>query len=538
MRNSTNYSLLLPDKTDTYNVDEINNNMEIIDAQMKSNQTKADATAQGLNTHTGNKSNPHGVTKEQLGLGNVPNVSTNNQTPTYTVPSTLSALVSGEVLSTAFGKLAKAVSDFISHLGNKNNPHAVTKAQIGLGSVENTSDAAKPISTATQSALDLKVDKVTGKDLSTNDYTTAEKTKLSGIAAGAQVNTITGVKGNAETAYRTGQVNITPANIGLGNVNNTADSAKNVLSATKLSTARTISLSGDVTGSVSFDGSGNADISATVADDSHEHSINTITGLASQLSAKQATITGGASSIASSNLTANRALISSSDGKVAVSPVTAQELAYLDGVTSGVQSQIDTVKQKFTNYENSGQLGGAVKVAKTGENLNNYTTPGIYNFASDYTPVNIPAGVNGWLIVMPWSMDNLLTCKQFWLRHGTLEENDFCIYVRTRIDSVWGTWSEVATSKSRFINPLSLTDNLITANSNLNSYKTIGAYRGSGTDFAASLTNCPTLYNFKMTVEYLSSNNYLLQTVIDRTAATYRRVCDMTTGAWTDWKSF
>ena len=44
-------------------------------------------------------------------------------------------------------------------------------------------------------------------------------------------NSVTGIKGNAETTYRTGNVNITPANIGLGNVNNTADSAKNVNSA-------------------------------------------------------------------------------------------------------------------------------------------------------------------------------------------------------------------------------------------------------------------------------------------------------------------
>lgn len=59
-----------------------------------------------------------------------------------------------------------------------------------------------------------KVDKVTGKSLSTNDYTDADKAKLDGIAAGAQVNTITGVKGNAEGSYRTGNVNITPANVG------------------------------------------------------------------------------------------------------------------------------------------------------------------------------------------------------------------------------------------------------------------------------------------------------------------------------------
>ena len=42
----------------------------------------------------------------------------------------------------------------------------------------------------------------------------ADKTKLNGIATGAQVNSITGVKGNAESSYRTGNVNLTPANIG------------------------------------------------------------------------------------------------------------------------------------------------------------------------------------------------------------------------------------------------------------------------------------------------------------------------------------
>ena len=59
-----------------------------------------------------------------------------------------------------------------------------------------------------------KVDKVSGKQLSTNDYTTTEKNKLAGIESGAQKNTVTGIKGNAESSYRTGNVILTPANIG------------------------------------------------------------------------------------------------------------------------------------------------------------------------------------------------------------------------------------------------------------------------------------------------------------------------------------
>lgn len=63
-----------------------------------------------------------------------------------------------------------------------------TKSDVGLGNVDNTSDANKPVSTATRTALNGKVDKVTGKQLSTNDYTTAEKNKLAGISSGAEQN--------------------------------------------------------------------------------------------------------------------------------------------------------------------------------------------------------------------------------------------------------------------------------------------------------------------------------------------------------------
>lgn len=43
-----------------------------------------------------------------------------------------------------------------THINDKNNPHAVTKAQVGLGNVDNTSDADKPVSTATQTELNKK----------------------------------------------------------------------------------------------------------------------------------------------------------------------------------------------------------------------------------------------------------------------------------------------------------------------------------------------------------------------------------------------
>lgn len=64
-----------------------------------------------------------------------------------------------------------------------------------------------------------------------------------------------------------------------------------------------------------------------------------ITGLQQS---KQNNITGGASSITSANLGANKALVSNTSGKVAVSNVTSTELGYLSGVTSNIQEQIDS----------------------------------------------------------------------------------------------------------------------------------------------------------------------------------------------------
>ena len=53
-----------------------------------------------------------------------------------------------------------ALQELGAHKASTENPHGVTKTQVGLGSVDNTSDANKPVSTATQTALNLKANKV------------------------------------------------------------------------------------------------------------------------------------------------------------------------------------------------------------------------------------------------------------------------------------------------------------------------------------------------------------------------------------------
>ena len=256
---------------------------------------KGKDTTDKLNTHLENYNNPHQVTKAQIGLGNVDNTSdlekpisnavqaaldrkiselylgrypiTNSDNRirfdlqyfessnmlTITDPNNetlaacslplastendglfsrdrvtkLNEIESGAQVNTVTG--VKGNSETNYRIGNIN----ITPTNIGLGNVDNTSDLNKPISTATQTELNKKVDKVEGKGLSTEDYTTADKTKLAGIASGAQVNSITGVKGGAEESYRTGNVNITAANLGLGNVNNTSDADKPISTATQ-----------------------------------------------------------------------------------------------------------------------------------------------------------------------------------------------------------------------------------------------------------------------------------------------------------------
>lgn len=90
-----------------------------------------DGKAAPLEQHATSKANPHGVTAEQVGLGNVPNKATNDLEPTYAAAEELAELTSGEKLKVAFGKIAKAVATLISHIASKSNPHSVTAKQTG-----------------------------------------------------------------------------------------------------------------------------------------------------------------------------------------------------------------------------------------------------------------------------------------------------------------------------------------------------------------------------------------------------------------------
>ncbi|MDA0197008.1 MAG: hypothetical protein O2887_18550 [Bacteroidetes bacterium] len=84
----------------------------------------------------------------------------------------------------------------------------LTKSDIGLSNVDNTTDAAKPISTTTQTALDLKVDKDGSKALSTNDFTDTDKNNLDANTAKVGYTEAL-VSANTDVAANTAKVGVT-----------------------------------------------------------------------------------------------------------------------------------------------------------------------------------------------------------------------------------------------------------------------------------------------------------------------------------------
>ena len=121
------------------------NNKSVVEALNSAIGSKANAS--DLISHTDNTSNPHSVTKTQVGLGNVPNVATNDQTPSYTEATSLAKLSSGEKLSVAFGKISKAITDFISHIGN-NVKHITSTERTNWNAAKSHADSAHAPSNA------------------------------------------------------------------------------------------------------------------------------------------------------------------------------------------------------------------------------------------------------------------------------------------------------------------------------------------------------------------------------------------------------
>lgn len=100
---------------------------KLISDESSARQAADTTITNNLNAHINNKSNPHGVTKAQVGLGNVQNLAPANM-PVSTAQAT--AIADAKAAGT------KAQTDLSTHANRKDNPHKVTRAQLGLATTD------------------------------------------------------------------------------------------------------------------------------------------------------------------------------------------------------------------------------------------------------------------------------------------------------------------------------------------------------------------------------------------------------------------
>ena len=283
----------------------------------------ADATSQ-ISTHSSDTTNIHGITDTAA-------LATKTGTETFTNKTLTSPVI--------------------------NTPTGITKSDVGLANVDNTTDANKPISTATQTALDLKLASSTAA------------TTYAPIASPTFTGTVSG---------------ITKSHVGLGNVDNTSDASKPVSTATQTALdlkaplasptfTGTVTLpSGTVTSAMILDGTiANADISSSaaialskLATDPLARANHTGSQAASTISdfteAAQDAVGGMLGTGLTYNDTANTITVDTTNIQLRVTGVSDTEIGYLDGVTSAIQTQMDA-KAPLASPTFTGTVSGITK---------------------------------------------------------------------------------------------------------------------------------------------------------------------------------
>ena len=202
----------------------------------------------------------------------------------------------------------------VQSVASKTGAVTLDKSDVGLGNVDNTADADKPISSATQSALNAKqATLVSGTNIKTINGTSLLGSGDITISGGGGISD--GDKGDIT--------------VSASGATWTIDNG--VVTDAKLSTGIDAAKLGD----------------GTVSNAEFQYLNGVTSAIQTQLDGKQATITGAATTIDTEDLTALRALVSDGSGKVAVSSVTSTELGYVSGVTSAVQTQVDSKTAKL-----------------------------------------------------------------------------------------------------------------------------------------------------------------------------------------------
>lgn len=134
-----------------------------------------------------NSSNPHNITKDTIGLGNVDDTSDLDKPISTAVQEALNTL--GNTIDTG---LTTSSEELRTHIRNKENPHNVTAELLGLGLVDNTRDLEKPISYAVQTALEGKVSYEDIKDTLASTETSKALSARQGSVLDGKISEING----------------------------------------------------------------------------------------------------------------------------------------------------------------------------------------------------------------------------------------------------------------------------------------------------------------------------------------------------------
>lgn len=276
-------------------------------------------------------------------------------------------------------------------------------------------------------ALGGKVDKVDGKGLSTNDYTTAEKNKLAGIAAGANAYTHPSYTAKSSGLYKvtvdaTGHVSEATAvaksditALGIPSTNttysNATQSAAGLLSAsdkTKLDgieTGANKTVVDSALSSTSTNPVQNKVVNTALsgkANTSHTHTVSQVSGTL-PLTKGGTGATTAAAALANLGVTATAAELNKMDGVTA----TTAELNYVDGVTSNIQTQLNGKAASGHNH-NSAYIAKSLQMtADDGDVYVSWTnqdviakikalTTGMYTAYAKSGTTNNPKSVEAW----------------------------------------------------------------------------------------------------------------------------------------------
>lgn len=315
----------------------------------------------------------------KIWIGNASNVS-NAVTPSgdFTITNTGVGAISSDVIVNSDIKTDAAI--------------ALTKLAATTASRALVSDASGVITPATTTASEIGfVNGVTSSIQTQLDAKASSASLTAHTGASSGVHGVTGsVVGTSDAQTLTNKVidadSNTISNIENADIKAAAAIALNKLAATTVSRA------------LVSDGSGF--VSAATTTSTEIGYVNGVTSaIQTQINNKQATITGAATTITSSDLTVSRALVSDGSGKIAAATTTSTEIGYVNGVTSAIQTQLDAKQlRSVITAKGSLYVGTASNtVAEQTVGTNGYVLTadsGVTNGISYQLPVNQSTWLN------------------------------------------------------------------------------------------------------------------------------------------------